>query len=361
MHSRFLKLTLRASLSNLSLPFNPYKLTFAVTYSCNSRCKHCNIWKIKPKNELTLDEIEEFSKKANFFYWYNLTGGEPFLRKDYVDLINVLFQNSKNFYLLNSITNAFNPDLITRKLREILELRIPRVIYGVSLDGYKELHEYIRGVRGSFEKALATFKLFKDLEKEFKNFRTYFGYTLSPLNLGKFKETFEAVREEIPIISMKDFHVNLFHLSTHYYSNLNIRPNLRPRDYKESVIEELNRTIKMKKISTDPVDILDPMYLRLAEEFIIKEKSPLPCKVLETSVFIDPQGNVYPCSIWNRKLGNLRKVNYDLKKILSLKEAKKVRIMARNLKCPNCWTPCEAYQTILGNLFNQNILKNLLI
>lgn len=361
MHSRFLKLSFRAFLSNLNLPLNPYKLTFAVTYSCNSRCKHCNIWRIKPKNELSLDEIEEFAKKSNFFYWYNLTGGEPFLRKDYIDLIKVLLENSKNFYLLNSITNAFNPDLIASKLREILELKIPRVIYGVSLDGYKELHEYIRGVKGSFENALNTFKLFKDLEKEFKNFRTYFGYTLSPLNLGEFKKTFETVKEKIPSISIKDFHVNLFHLSNHYYSNLNLGLKFKPEDYRKEVMEELNQIIKLKKMSTDPVDILDPLYLKLARNFIKKEKSPLPCKAIETSVFIDPQGNVYPCSIWNKKLGNLRKVDYNLKKILKSKEAKKVKLMARVLKCPNCWTPCEAYQTILGNLFNQNVLKNLLV
>ncbi len=45
-------------------------------------------------------------------------------------------------------------DLVERKLREILSLGIPRVAITVSLDGYRELHDKIRGVPGNYDRAI---------------------------------------------------------------------------------------------------------------------------------------------------------------------------------------------------------------
>jgi len=78
----------------------------------------------------------------------------------------------------------------------------------------------------------------------------------------------------------------------------------------------------------------------------------LPCKALSVSCFIDPYGTIYPCTIFNKKLGNLRQANYNLKKIWNSKKSAEVRKLIKENKCPGCWTPCEAYQTILGNLIN---------
>jgi len=56
----------------------PYKLTFALTYRCNSRCQICQIWKKKKHKELSLLEIEKFFTINDFFNWIDLTGGEVF-------------------------------------------------------------------------------------------------------------------------------------------------------------------------------------------------------------------------------------------------------------------------------------------
>ncbi|MFZ8830366.1 MAG: SPASM domain-containing protein, partial [Candidatus Aenigmatarchaeota archaeon] len=100
---------------------------------------------------------------------------------------------------------------------------------------------------------------------------------------------------------------------------------------------------------TKPINFIDNIYLKKAYEYLKTNKSPFSCKALTSSVFIDSWGYVYPCTIWNFPLGNLRENNYDLEKILSSEKAKKARLKAIKLKCPNCWTPCEAYQTIMGN------------
>ena len=215
----------------------------------------------------------------------------------------------------------------------------------VSLDGYKELHERIRGVKGSFEKAVETFSLLRNLSKDFKNLTTYFGYTLSHFNAGNFLKTFFEVKRLIKDITLDDFHINIYHTSSHYYSNINEKIK-----EKEKVESELLKLISLKPITKlASIRILDNLYLKESLKYLKTGRTPFPCKALTSSVFIDSLGNVYPCTIWGIRLGSLRENNYDLEKILASEKTRVLKLKIRKLKCPNCWTPCEAYQTIMGN------------
>ena len=53
----YLKLAARATKANVTRLAFPMKLTFCITYWCNYKCQTCNIWKMQPRDELTLDEI----------------------------------------------------------------------------------------------------------------------------------------------------------------------------------------------------------------------------------------------------------------------------------------------------------------
>ncbi len=345
-----MKLGWKIALSNFNLLKNPYKLTFAITYRCNSRCKTCSIWKKKPKNELTLSEIEEFSKKSGFFNWINLTGGEPFLRKDIVSIAQILQECNDDLFLFNTTTNGYNPDLIYENTKEFVSLGIPKTIVVVSLDGPKEIHEEIRGVPCSWKKVLETYKMLKDLSEENKNFQTFFGFTISPFNIGKFRDTFSALKEVIPNIKPTDIHVNLFHSADHYYGNVGSSTKLKY--YRKNVLKELNTIQEMKGTDfLNPIRFLEEKYVKLAKNFVQNNRTPLKCKAIMTSCFIDSWGNVFPCTIFNKKLGSLRDSNYDLMKILNSKSIDIIKKDVKNLNCPNCWTPCEAYQMILGNIF----------
>jgi hypothetical protein len=48
------------------------------------------------------------------------------------------------------------------------------------------------------------------------------------------------------------------------------------------------------------------------------------------------------------KLGNIRK--QTLQEII--KTSKPIKKKIKKGECPQCWTPCEAYQTIIGNTLN---------
>src|SRR5271155_4749594 len=214
---RLMSLANTAIKSNFVKLDRPYKLNYCITYWCQSRCLTCNIWQIKPKGELTIEEVREFVKKNPYFKWVELTGGEPFLRTDIVEIAKAFKENSKELYILTMPTNSLcNQDMVEKKLREILAMNIPRVAVTVSLDGYRELHDKIRGIPGNYDRAIAMFKRLKQMKKEFNNLYFVFGYTLSKFNKGEFENTYQAVKQDIPDIRYNDFHINLAQVSSNY-------------------------------------------------------------------------------------------------------------------------------------------------
>ena len=54
--------------------------------------------------------------------------------------------------------------------------------------------------------------------------------------------------------------------------------------------------------------------------------------------------------MWDAPLGNLRDAGFSLPALWNAAGTLARRREIVEEKCPHCWTPCEAYQTILANL-----------
>jgi hypothetical protein len=55
--------------------------------------------------------------------------------------------------------------------------------------------------------------------------------------------------------------------------------------------------------------------------------------------------------MYDAKVASLRDHDYDLRRIWTLKEAHQLQKEIWDYQCPQCWTPCEANQSLMGNLF----------
>jgi MoaA/NifB/PqqE/SkfB family radical SAM enzyme len=84
-------------------------------------------------------------------------------------------------------------------------------------------------------------------------------------------------------------------------------------------------------------------------------ETPMRCHALRSSCFVDSWGNVFPCTIYDKRIGNLRDSGYDLAAIWSTAAAAELQQEIWESQCPNCWTPCEAYQSILGNVLRPEL------
>ncbi len=344
---KLIGLGLNAAKSNFTELDRPYKMTFAITYRCQSRCLTCNIWQRKPVNELTTDEIREFAKKNNHFRWLEITGGEPFLNSDIVEIVRAFVQNSNGLFILTMPTNSLcNQEMLMGKLRQILDLGIPKVSITLSLDGNRELHDKIRGIPGNFDRVMSMARRLKELQKEYKNLFFVFGYTMSRLNQGHLEETINDVRKELPWATANNFHVNVGQLSGMYYGN----DDMQIAADRESVAKEVKLLLKMRKTEIGIIPIIEGIFLRKLVDYVTTGKSPMRSRSMDVSLFLDSYGNVFPSIMWDKKIGNIRDTGYDLGGIWSSPEADEIRRSIKEGKEPDSWTACEAYQTIVGDI-----------
>jgi len=334
--------------SNFTDLKEPYRLTYIVTHRCQLRCTMCNIWQKPAENELTLAEIESFFERSNRFSWVNLSGGEIFLREDLLDIIKILYENCNRLYLLDFPTNGFQTDIVVDGIKRMNAFcKIPRLLVTVSLDGPPHLHDKIRNSPGSWIRAVETFEQLRKLRDS--HFNVFFGMTLQPVNMDRFRETFRHVNRKIGKMRYNDFHINLVQHSTHYYDN---RYFPEP-DNRRELWAALIAITKLRKADTfNPIYYLEETYQRLAKIYLETKKSPVTCQALSGSCFLDPEGNVYPCSIYDRPVGNVRDFDYDITGLWKTAYRAQLRQEIRNGRCPQCWTPCEAYQSILANIFS---------
>lgn len=334
--------------SNFGRLQRPYKLNFAITFWCQSRCVMCNIWEIKPKGELSLDEIKEFAAKNNYFRWIQLTGGEPFLRSDIVEIVKAFKETSKGLYMLTMPTNSLcNQDMEIKKITEMLELGIPKVAITVSLDGFRELHDSIRGIPGNYDRAIQLFKRLKELKKTHPNLFFIFGYTIIKQNQGQFQRTFEEVKKEIPDVTYNDFHINLGQTSENYYHTTDSGILV---DNRQPLSDEIAAIVKKRGKDLSAIQMIEDTFLRGLVDYARTGKVPMRSRSLDASLYLDSWGNVFPSIMWNKRVGNIREVGYDLGKIWDGREADEARRDMREGREPLHWTSCEAYQTIIGNM-----------
>lgn len=344
--SRLLRLAKNIAVSNFSDLKYPYRFTYILTYKCQFKCAMCNIWQ-KPRGaELSLEDIKRFFEKSNGFSWINLSGGEIFLREDLMDIIEIILGSCRHLCLLDFPTNGFLAEAIVGTVKKILSFKkLPKLLVTVSLDGPAQLHEQIRNTPGSWERAVETFKRLRLLRSS--NFDVFLGMTLQQANLDTFEETFKSVKERVGSLRYGEFHVNLFQISQHYYGNVDNTAAVS----KTALRKQMDCIMKLRKLPLfSPVGFLERRYQDLAKIYLDKEVSPIFCSALSSSFFMDPAGNVYPCSIYDRAIGNIIDFDYDILALWKSNQRCIARQDIRKGNCPQCWTPCEAYQSILANL-----------
>jgi radical SAM protein with 4Fe4S-binding SPASM domain len=333
--------------ANLKRPGHPYKLTFALTSKCNYRCQTCNIWQKPPQDELSAAEIERFFKKAPGFSWIDLTGGEVFLRRDFLEIVEIILAACPNLLLLHFPTNGYLTETIVPAVERIAGRRPEKLILTISMDGDEAVNDRIRGIPGGWRRQIETFKRLRGIP----GVQTVLGMTVSALNAGQFAQAFAAAKKEYPPLQYDDFHVNIAHVSPHYYGNASTD---LVSGSEKAMAATVQNYMRARKFPLGPVSFLEKRYLRRVDRYLETKKTPVRCQALRSSCFLDPVGGVYPCTMYDRLLGNIREWDYGLPELWNSQAARRLQGEIWEFNCPQCWTPCEAYQSILGSLWRRD-------
>ncbi len=331
---------LRANLQRLD---SPVKVNLCVTYWCQYRCKTCNIWKRTPTDELTTDELLFFIAQNPDIAWLDVTGGEIFLRDDIGELLAAIARTWSSLAVLHFPTNGFLTDQIVRITERIARLTPAQIVVTVSLDGDEQLNDEVRGIRGGYRRQIETFNALRRIP----GVRVVFGMTLSRHNVGEVKNTFHACQRDCPSLTIHDFHLNVAQLSEHYYGHDGSETVLAPPAALKDALHE-HRTAMGRPTSV--AAWVERTYLTQLDRFLETGHTPMRCHALRSSCFVDPWGVVFPCISYSRPVGRLRECDMKLATVWRANAAVETQAEIWQGQCPQCWTPCEAFQSILGNL-----------
>jgi len=305
----------------------PMNYTISALYTCNSRCKTCNIWKKKAEN-LTIDEYKViFKKLGRSPYWITISGGEPFLRKDLVELCRIIYKYSKP-KIINIPTNGILTNKIVEDVKAIvIDCPKTQIIINLSVDGIGKQHDEIRQVPGNYTRIIRTFKKLKKLEC--KNLTVGIHTVISRFNVKEFSSIANELIQLGPDSYITEIAEERNELDT---MNAKITPDII--SYR-SAIDYLIHRIKNGKFTgmNKITQAFRIEYYNLVKKILRDRKQIIPCYSGIASAQISPDGEIWICCIKAQSLGNLREHDYNFKKIWFNKKMKKERLSVKNKEC----------------------------
>lgn len=310
----------------------PMSLTISLLYTCNSRCKTCNVWKKTAKN-FSVDEYEKtFRSLGTAPYWFTMSGGEPFLRPDIAEICQLAHDICRPG-IINIPTNGSLTERIGENLPKLLK-KCPnsKVVVNLSLDQVGEKHDEIRGIPHNFEKSMRTLEILKALRAEYRNFTVGIHTVVSNFNVDQIAEIYDALIHlgaDSYITEIAEERVELGTMGA------GITP---PLDKYTKAIDFLSDRIREQHFSGIGriTRAFRLNYYKMVKQVLKEKRQIIPCYAGIASAQISPDGDVWPCCIRAESMGNLREAGYDFKKIWNSPAANAMR---KSIKDKECYCP----------------------
>ena len=262
---------------------------WSVTGRCNYRCRHCfmdapdaALGELSTEEALAL--IDQMA--ACGVLHVDITGGEPFVRKDFWQLIDHLL--SYKIVIGKIYTNGW---LLNEKVLDEFEQRGMKPAFSLSFDGVG-WHDWMRGVKGAEQAALRALKLCKD-----RGFKTDVEMCIHRGNLDCLPQTIQALCEA----GVTDLKVSGV-APTELWENNSEGNALTPQEYTEAMIQYIPKYFQAGQ----------PMNLTLSGVVVLRKDQPYKivpepydgtekclnchmCGATRWACYITPEGRLLPC------------------------------------------------------------------
>tara|TARA_Y100000816_G_scaffold292599_1_gene288953 strand:+ start:3977 stop:5077 length:1101 start_codon:yes stop_codon:yes gene_type:complete len=351
----FKKTSFARVLNNIYFKKNePISLVHFITNRCNARCSFCFIDFDNPetfRGELSLNDIDKLTKNlGKSLLNVNFTGGEPFARKDMIDIAKLYIKNStiQSIYVT---TNASLPDRIENFIKEISKTDDSiEQSFQISIDDLPEKHNKVRKIKNLFDSCIDTYRTIKKLNKS--NVNPVVNITVSEENCENIDVIFNYLTKECGIESLKACIVRdegVYKTPTNKqqkifnaYDWLTKKINAQ---IKNGEIVNYNKNSIQGKIHQKK----DTISYELVKKMYLKPKFISTCHAGGLFGVITADGKVYPCEILEKKkMGDLRENDMNLIKIWKNNNSNEIKKFIKDTKC-NCTYECALSYNILGN------------
>jgi MoaA/NifB/PqqE/SkfB family radical SAM enzyme len=321
----------KAILKSIFFSKKPAHLILHVTGKCTQRCKTCfvDFDQYKNREDLSLDEIGGIAKYLDTLVWLDISGGEPFLRKDLPEICS-----SFKVPAISIPTNGFDCNIISETAKRIREVTDAELCIAVSIDGFEKTNDYIRAA-GSFQRAIKTLKALKEIG----GIRVKVNTVLCNKNLNEIVGFMKFIKR-LDV----DFHSIIFQRGLQPLEEFSC-----PSYDKLLAIKE--QIFKMWSTYGYGLRGLEEKIMRSYQKLmygaslkIIAEKRQIPsCLAGNVHLVIYPHGDVSFCEMLS-PFGNIRKGTLP-----ELLKSRGAELQRRDIKRKNCY--CHHNCNMLDNFF----------
>ncbi len=279
----------------------PTLANIALNVKCMQRCKTCRYWKIyenkkdygMKKEEIyrIVDDLISFGVKK-----FRFVDTEPLLRNDLPEIIKYIKEKNGEVHVITTGMNL-NEEMAKKLISSEVDL------IRFSIDGYGELNDFIRGVKGAYEKGIRGIKILKSLRGNSKKPEIHVLTCVSKFNIREIKKIKEKIKEDTQDV---DAH--------HFGKILEIeKETFEKTKWKGKKVGAMNivkegKSVKLnyeetKKLLEFDKNILSKI-LKIVDGMFYTRRRKCPSF---HQVNIDVDGNLIPCSFLpGIKLGNLK-------------------------------------------------------
>ena len=315
---------------------SPPFLVLFINSICNMKCEHCFYWtSLNKKDDLSRDEIFALSDSLGAIENLNLSGGEPFLRKEFGEICRKFIQTNgvKQIYVP---TNGYFTDRCLAAVREVLlEPALDLFVVELSLDGMPEFHDTFRVAKHSFRKAMETYEALADLQKGDSRLRIHAISTATDVNMAEIRRLTTYLYDRCPRMD----HHNLAIIRGDRKNPTLRGPSLQQYEDLYAYIRRLWAPREAGRYGS----VVEPMLQWAKVATVKQERQVVPCKAGRISGVVYANGDVGVCEI-HKPVGNLRQKSFP--EIWHSQEARALRDSIARREC-YCTTEVFLWSSIV--------------
>ena len=289
----------------------PLFASYNVTGRCNLHCVFCEWWKNDIPELPTKQALAAIDAVCGLGVpFFDLSGGEPLLRKD---LIVLAKRVASHGCLVSMNTNGTLLD--ANRVAEVANV-FDMIV--VSLDGPKEVHDKIRGVPGTYDKAVKAIELLKA-----NNVKVGVNSVATPWNIDILPQFIEELRSKVDFVQIQPIHP--------------YPPPPENVPQNKQVTRLIDYLLKLKQ--SDPSFLVEPTNFLKGFDAFFKGEATKICHAGELYVAINPSGKLLACparsdivlgDTLSDSVGGL------------LKEKRDSKGWNKVVSCKGCWLECTA-------------------
>lgn len=311
-------------------PDSPPFLILFVNSICNMQCEHCFYWqKLNRRDDLNLDEIIALSQSLGRVENLNLSGGEPFLRKEIAAICRQFIRTNgvRQIYIP---TNAYFKERTVAAVEDILrETDLDLIAIELSLDGTREFHDRFRVSNGSFDRAMQTYDALAEIQSRDPRLRIHAVSTATTENIDEIRQLTQYLYGRCPSID----HHNLAIIRGDRKNPDLAAPLLTEYGQLYAFIQDVWAAREKGRYGA----IVEPLLQQTKRDTLSRQTQVVPCTAGKLSGVVYANGDVSVCEL-HQPLGNLRQNAFP-----EIWKSAKASALRQSIRRKDCWCTTEVF------------------